>query len=148
MSRSTQAISLEACPSLSNIAYKDARKRLLEKLRFLMKSQSANVSKSQKRYNRNFDSQLSKQRYMLIECVLIYVRRYYAKSDQVGKRKLAPTADGPYYVRKLRDTSAVIKTRDNLETVALDRVVPAQAPRGSASIPRPVNGQNKSPRAR
>eukprot|EP00171_Calliarthron_tuberculosum_P004180 IDg4180t1 len=51
------------------------------------------------------------------------------KIDDGGTRKLSPLADGPYYLHQLGDSAAVVKIRDNLETIRLDQIVAAPAPR-------------------
>lgn len=57
--------------------------------------------------------------------------------------KLAPAADGPYDVRKIHDTSVVIRMGDNLVTIVLCRVVPEPVTIGSSYMPSSVNGQRK-----
>eukprot|EP00171_Calliarthron_tuberculosum_P001294 IDg1294t1 len=102
--------------------------RWLEQLKYLLEEQVFNSGKARERYKRNFDRRLRRINYKPVRGGFVFLRRDYAADAVGGTRKLAPTADGPFLVKDLTGTTAVIQRGNQLEAVSLDRVVPAPMP--------------------
>ena len=96
-----------------------------------MQQHRATSKKSQARYKRNFDQKLRNQTHAPEAGSFVYIRRDYGSSpteDQKSSRKLAPKADGPYFIKEILPTVAAIQIDDRVEYVSFDRISPAPAP--------------------
>lgn len=129
LSRPPPPLSIElAAPPVGRLRHREAKFRWLNLLNTLLLTQKVVSAKARDRYKRNFDARLRSISHHPVVGGYVYLRRNYATAERGATRKLAPSANGPYVVRELRDTHVVIQRGDSLERASLDRIAPAPAP--------------------
>lgn len=135
LSRPPPPLALEAAPrTFANT--QEARshwKRCLEKS---LGEANNRLEKAQRRYKRNFDARLRKQKEIIAAGDNVYLRVERRNEDE-HRHKLAAVAEGPYPVLDVKGKTVVIQRRDNtVERVSRDRVINAPAPRTAEEIER------------
>ena len=131
LSRDIPSLTMEARPQEGAKEPRMVRERWLKKLQTLMRAHRVSTGKAQARYKSNFDRRLRNQTYHPEAGSYVYVRRDHTPVSADGERrsrKLAPRADGPYFVKELLPTTAAVQVGDRVEFMSLDRLAPAPGP--------------------
>lgn len=103
--------------------------------RALLYTQKVVSSKKRDRYKRKLYAILRSIRYNPSVRSYVYISSDYATEERGATRKIAPSSDGSFLVRELRDINDVIQRGDTLECVSLDLISPVPTPASQSSAP-------------
>ena len=135
-------LSLENTPTLDeeNLSHMQQRTLLQLRLRELMQSANAKLSKSQARYKADFDKHVRQFNQDLAPGHYVYLKRETPIDEE--RTKLQIPAPGPFRVlRKASHTVTIIDNDGMEDTVSLDRVIRAPHQRQIASFPAPEESE-------